>query len=232
MRLPRLDRRVSRPARTVGGAVPAWIAGGAVRRHGADAAEVVVLGRPAADEPSPPPRGASRPCSSTSGSALRTTAAGWQPWPVDCLLDRQPLVEHAREHPDERRADTGAARGAAASTGPPRRRRAWGGHALHALARDERPADEVGLTEHAVELEVEARKPVARAEPERRGQDADVARRVGGDDVRGVAVRSGPAASASSASGRRAGVSPRAAAAARGVGRHREPAARDDARPA
>src|SRR4051794_40840748 len=114
------------------------------------------------------------------------------PWCRDRLLDRQPLVEHAREHADERRADTGAARGAAGEHELPGsvEGEQRGGHALHALARDERLADEVGLTEHAVELDVEAGQPVARAEPERRGQYADVSRRAGPDDVRGVAVRS------------------------------------------
>ena len=43
--------RRGRLTKNSGGAVPAWIAGGAVRRHGGDAAEVVVLGRPAADGP-------------------------------------------------------------------------------------------------------------------------------------------------------------------------------------
>ena len=49
-------------------------------------------------------------------------------------------------------------------------------------------ANEVGLAEHAVQVQVEAGEVVARAETEARRQDADIAVRVDADEVRRVAV--------------------------------------------
>ena len=51
----------------------------------------------------------------------------------------------------------------------------------------ERLADQVGLAEHAVQVHVEARQPVARTEAEAGGEHAGVAFRVDRDEVGRVA---------------------------------------------
>ena len=51
------------------------------------------------------------------------------------------------------------------------------------------PVEQVGLAEHAVQMEVEAGHEVARAEPEARREDAGVSVRVEGGDVRRAVLR-------------------------------------------
>src|SRR5437764_728502 len=60
-------------------------------------------------------------------------------------------------------------------------------HAAHPLTRLERPAEEIGLAQHAVQVQVETGNVVARAEPEAGGQDAGVSLGVDDGDVRRVA---------------------------------------------
>ena len=62
-------------------------------------------------------------------------------------------------------------------------------HAFHPVTRLGRTDEEVDFAEHAVEMEVEAGQPIARAETEARRQDAGVPIGVDGDEVRRVRVR-------------------------------------------
>ena len=82
--------------------------------------------------------------------------------PVDRVLHVEPPVQDAREHADERRAQprpTGRAERELEALAVEGER--GGHHALHPCSRHERAADEVCLTEHAVQVQVEARHPVA-----------------------------------------------------------------------
>jgi hypothetical protein len=87
-----------------------------------------------------------------------------QPWPLDRLLGRETLVERSGEHLDERAsqacpAGRAADEDEAVAVQDDGRRH----HAAHPPAGLERPPDQVGLAEHAVQVEVEPRQPVARA---------------------------------------------------------------------
>src|SRR5437764_1432722 len=64
---------------------------------------------------------------------------------------------------------------------------AWSHHAAHPVTRLERPADEVGFAEHAVQVQVETGNVVPRAEAEAGSEDAGVSLRVDDRDVGRVA---------------------------------------------
>ena len=116
-------------------------------------------------------------------SRPRNAAAAGRPLP-----GIQALVQDSAQHLDERRAK-------ARPTGGPGRDceavvvedEGRGHHALHPRAGLERAHVEVDLAEHAVQVDVQARKEVARAEPEARREDAGVPVPVDCDEVRRVA---------------------------------------------
>ncbi len=110
---------------------------------------------------------------------------------VDSLLRLDALVEDRRGDRDQGGAEARAAGGAdreheAALVEREARRH----HALHPVAGLERTMAEVGLAEHAVQVEVEAGEPVPGAESEARGQDAGAAVAVDRDEVGRVRLRS------------------------------------------
>ena len=113
--------------------------------------------------------------------------------PVDRVLRLEPFVQDARDHLQKRAAQARPAGGpccecdSSAVEGQARRH-----HARHPLAGLERPGKQVGLAEHAVQMQVEAGHEVARAETEARRQDAGVAVRVEGGDVRRAVLRRDP----------------------------------------
>ena len=82
--------------------------------------------------------------------------------PVDRVLHLEPPVQDAREHADERRAQSRPAGRAERELEAVLVEGERGGHhALHPRPRHERAPDEVCLAEHAVQVQVEARHPVA-----------------------------------------------------------------------
>ena len=143
----------------------------------ADAAEVVVPLRPAAHRRALPPRAPRarprrRPARRSrarrrGGRAARSTAA----------CGSRPSSRIAGGDGDER-ACAAACRPRRRSRARARRRRATSVGAImlcHPRARLERAAEQVDLAEHAVQMQVEARQPVAGAEAEARRQHARVA---------------------------------------------------------
>ena len=174
----RSTRRRSRQA-TRQAAAPARIGRPAGSANEADAAEVVVRRGPDAARSQPAsssaattsslePRlqrgpsgrrgggGAGRRRPAGASPSSRTPASTW----TSALRSRvPPAAPAASSSPSLRR---------------PRRRRH---HALHPLAGLERADEEVGLAEHAVQVHLEVRQEVARAEAEARRQGAGVARR-------------------------------------------------------
>ena len=158
-----------------------------------------------------------------------------EPRPVDGLLRREALVQDPREHLRERRPEPGAPGGAGGEHEPLAvERDGRRHHARHALAGIERPDEQVGLPEHAVQVDVVARKEVARAEPEAGREDASAPGRVDGAEVGRVLVGS-PAVERcceqaredEGAAGRRHAV--QAGEGRQRVGELREPTARLDA---
>ncbi len=110
-----------------------------------------------------------------------------EPLPRDRGLGVEPLVEDPRDDLEHRAPEPRAAGGAgrehdAVFVQCQARRH----HAPHAVAGLERPADQVGLPEHAVEVQVEAGDEVARAEAEARRQDARAPLGVDDREVRRV----------------------------------------------
>jgi len=103
-------------------------------------------------------------------------------------LGSQALVQDSAQHLDESRAK-------ARATGRPGRDcealvvedEGGGHHALHPRAGLERANLEVDLAEHAVQVDVQARKEVTRAEPEACREDAGIPVPVHYDEVRRVA---------------------------------------------
>src|SRR5687768_1092387 len=120
---------------------------------------------------------------------------------VACRMEAGPLdgddgiesfVEDADRDADERRAQARATGGADRqhrSLVPDRER--WRHHARHPRAGDERREHEIDLSQHAVEVEVEAREEVAGAEAQAGRQDADAAGSVDGHEIRGVRTGEG-----------------------------------------
>ena len=142
----------------------------------ADAAEVVVARRPAAHRASAASSAAS-PSSSTPGSAFTSAPAGWTRGRSTAACGVEALVEDRARR--RRRAPCAAAcRPRRRSRARARRRRARA--SAPSCSPSARPgssgaADEVGLAEHAVQVQVEAGEPVARAEAEARREHAGVA---------------------------------------------------------
>ena len=109
---------------------------------------------------------------------------------LDGGLWLQPFVEDARGHRQEGSSQPRAAGRADRELEPvaaENERRCH--HAVHPGAGLERPAQQVGLAEHAVQMHVEARQPVARAEPEARRHHTGVAARVDGNEIRRMRLR-------------------------------------------
>ena len=126
------------------------------------------------------------------GSALTSAPAGWKRGRSIAACDSETVTQDPVEHADERRAQPSAARGADRELEAVAVEHERGGHhAVHALARHERARDQIGLAEHAVQVQVEAGQPVARAEPEARRQDAGVPGVVDHGEVRRVAAGAG-----------------------------------------
>ena len=107
-----------------------------------------------------------------------------QPWPRHRLARRKPLVQYPCRRLDQRTAKTRPAgrsdrqlQGVLAEDDGRRH------HAAHPLPRLQRSAEEVGLAEHAVQVQVEPGHEVAGAETEAGGQDASVPLTVDGGDV-------------------------------------------------
>ena len=215
---PPVRTRAARPAATSAGsrslrrrrAAPLrrGSAAGAAPRDRADAAEVVVARRPAPDRAARAARASSSAASSTPGSALHDLAGRVDARPVDRVLRLQALVE-----------DPGGARRRAPSAGacrPRRRSRATRPSPSSAsvgaiMLPSARPAssgadEEVGLAEHAVQMQVEAGQEVARAEAEAGREHAGACRprrrRRGSSCARRAGVRRARRASASTRSRR------------------------------
>ena len=172
LRLPRLGRRQTSsseraPLRRGSAAAPA-------PRNRADAAEVVVRRRPAPHRRGPPPRARSSAASSTPGSACTTLAGGVEARPVDRLLRLEALVEDPGEH--ARRAPCAAAsrrRPRPRATRPSPSSASVGAIMLSIRSPGASgPREEVGLAEHAVQVQVEPGQEVARAEAEARREHA------------------------------------------------------------
>ena len=109
--------------------------------------------------------------------------------PLDRLLRVDAFVEDPGRGEEQRRPQAGASRGAdrqleAAGIDEEAR----GHHALHPRARLQRAVQQVGLAEHAVQVQVEAGEEVARAEAEARRQDAHASLSVRRDEVRRVSA--------------------------------------------
>ena len=168
--------------------VPAANEGGGLRRSAADrrprrppdradAAEVVVpAGQRRTARPCALERG--QPRSSTPGSALTSVAAGWKRGRSIAACGSTPSCRTAPSTPTSAvRSRVPPAAPSASSRLGRRRRRASGPSCSPSARRAERLADEVGLAEHAVQVQVEPGQPVARAETEARRQHARVARR-------------------------------------------------------
>ena len=98
-----------------------------------------------------------------------------EPRPVDRVLRVDALAEDGVGHADEGGPEPAAAGRADRQRGPSPSSASEGAIMLSIRSPDERPEEELRLAEHAVELEVESGQVVARAEPEARGEDADVA---------------------------------------------------------
>src|SRR6266550_3188058 len=99
-----------------------------------------------------------------------------QPSAVYSSLRLEALVEDAFKNLNEGGAEASTAGGSRGQNGAvvvldDR----WRHHALHPLARLERIHEQVRLSEHAVQMDVEVRKVVAGAEAETRRQNAGVA---------------------------------------------------------
>ena len=169
-------------------ATPTRIARTAARRDRAHAAEIVVLRRPGACTRSRPPRARSsrRARSRARGGRF---AGGMEARPRDRVLRPRAPRRARPRRPGRARCAAGSRR--------PRRPRAAGRpvrverdgrrhHARHPGAGLELAAKQVGLAEHAVQVQVEAGEEVPRAEPEARREHADVPVRVDDGQVRGV----------------------------------------------
>src|SRR5439155_5043387 len=107
-------------------------------------------------------------------------------------VGRQPLVEDPRYDAEQRGPQPRAAGGTRCERQPApidceRRRH----HALHPLARVELTSNQVGLAEHAVEMEIEVRKEVTRAETEAGGEHTRISVTVDDADVRRVTAFKG-----------------------------------------
>ena len=110
--------------------------------------------------------------------------------PVDGRLRVEALVEDRRRDADERGTQPRAAGGAdrECQAGAVERE-AGRHHALHPRARLERADEQVGLAEHAVQMQVETRQPVPGAETEARRQHAGATLGVDRDEVGRVGLR-------------------------------------------
>ena len=170
-----------------------------------------------------------------AGLHVDDVSRGVDPRAVDRVLRQEPLVEDAREHLRERRPQARSPRRAGREHEPVTVDGDRGGHhALHPLPGLERPDEQVGFAEHAVQVHVVARQEVPRAQPEAGGEHAGVARAVDHAEVRRVLVR--PPAEGRGGKDPREGERPlaRVHAAERGknlegVDEVREPASRLDA---
>ena len=110
--------------------------------------------------------------------------------PVDRVLGLEALVEDAGDDLQKRAAQAGAARGACRECDAVASRASDGAIMLAIRSPGSSGAGEqVGLAEHAVQMQVEAGHEVARAEAEARREDAGVAVRVEGGDVRRAVLR-------------------------------------------
>ena len=119
---------------------------------------------------------------------LHTALGSVQPRPPHCFTGRQAFVEHAGGDLDQRPAKPGSAGCADRELeAVASKNEAWSHHAAHPVTRLERPADEVGFAEHAVQVQVETGNVVPRAEPEAGSEDAGVSLRVDDRDVGRVA---------------------------------------------
>ena len=102
-----------------------------------------------------------------------------QPRPRHRSVGLEPLVQDSRDDLNQRAAQprpacrAGGEHDPVCVDGDARRH-----HARHPLARLEPSADEIGLAEHAVQMEVEPGKEIARAEAEARREHAGAARSV------------------------------------------------------
>src|SRR6185369_8362368 len=113
---------------------------------------------------------------------------GMETWPIDGFLGGQAFVQDSAQHLDERRTK-------ARPTGGPGgdceaivvEDECGGHHAFPPRPGLERAHLQVDLAEHAVQVHVQAREKVTRAEPEARREDAGIAFRVDYDEVRRVA---------------------------------------------
>ena len=123
-----------------------------------------------------------------AGLELHAPACSVQAWARHDVARREPFVEHPCCDLDQRaskaRSTGGADRQLQAVVSQDDTR---SHHAAHPLTRLERPAEEIGLAQHAVQVQVETGNVVARAEPEAGGQDAGVSLGVDDGDVRRVA---------------------------------------------
>ena len=113
-----------------------------------------------------------------------------QPWTVDGVLRLEPLVEDPGDDQEQRAPQSRAAGGAGREHDPvpvecQRRRH----HARHPVSWLEALGEEIGLAEHAVQVQVEPGQEVARTEPEARREDARVPLVVDHGDVRRAVLR-------------------------------------------
>ncbi len=143
-------------------------------RQQADAAEVVMLRRPAAYLDSGALELASA-CSSTPGSALTTCPARWNRGRTIASTGLELFVQDSGGDADERGPEprpAGRADGQSDPLGADGQARRH--HALHPLAGPERRSVQVDLSEHAVQVQVEAGDEVAGPESEARREDARI----------------------------------------------------------
>src|SRR6185312_10292002 len=148
------------------------VTGCAGGRQQADAAEVVMLRGPAAHLDSRALE-LSECLLVDAGLGIDDRPCAVEPRPFDRGYRVEPLVENAGGDADECGPEARSAGRADGQSDTVRAdRHAWRHHALHPLAGPERRPDEVDLSEHAVQMEVEAGEEVAGPESEARGEDA------------------------------------------------------------